>query len=703
MGAHRSPRRGVFARALVGLALVLVSLPIVASTAAGGEVSPPTLSVTFAGNNCIGRGGALTFTSPSNLANDPDWFTPGSRSFDFQNFVTVLANGTTPIGTLPVQRSQSPSGFPFFVSGSLPVPSGLSGVVTWTLRQSTNDGLGSLFSRPFSFDLTPFRCPNLAANANCLPMGGGSMTFTGQINRLSAPIDVGFDVDLSTAKTPITKIVRAVGNTAGDGTFNVTFNTPALSAGPHTFFVGSGSFDGTDFFWLPDDQNTKVIVSVPIQVPCPPDALTISPGAFNFGEVNVGASSGAAAFAVVNTGQRPATINGVSITPVGEFAIDSNACAATLAPGATCAVTVHFTPGASGPRSATLTATSTGGATASSALSGTGVTPPGLSISPTTKNFGSVPERGTSAATTFTVKNTGSQPQTITSVALNTGQPDQFALDPGTCAGAVVPGGGTCTVNAAFTPTASGARTTRLVVSSNANVSATATLRGTGQPGRLGFEPNPADYGVVAIGSTTNAVTVTITNGGGGVLGVTAVRVGGANAGEFLVMSDSCTGQQLAPAGTCTVSVAFRPLGTGTRTGSLDVDHSDGTASAVLRGVGIFQAILKFTPPVVSAGSLATVVGQSFPANTTITLQWQEAGIAAPLQVTTDGGGAFRQSFVILVGERLGPRHLEPAPDPGVLNEPRPVAALLVQAPTFRPQSVAVRGGGFNLNLVSRG
>jgi hypothetical protein len=230
-----------------------------------------------------------------------------------------------------------------------------------------------------------------------------------------------------------------------------------------------------------------------------------------------------------------------------------------------------------------------------------------------------------------------------------------------------------------------------------------ATLRGTGQPGRLGFDPNPADFGVVAVGTSSTALTVTVTNGGAVDLGITAVRIGGPNAAEFLILSDTCTNQVLASAATCTVSVSFRPTDAGTRTGSLDVDQSDGTSSGVLTGVGIFQAILKFTPPVVAAGSLATVVGQMFPANTAITLQWQEVGIHAPLQVTSDATGSFRVSFVIIVGERLGPRHLEPAPNPGVLDEPRPVAPLLVQAPTFRPQGVAIRSGGFNPTLVTRG
>jgi hypothetical protein len=179
--------------------------------------------------------------------------------------------------------------------------------------------------------------------------------------------------------------------------------------------------------------------------------------------------------------------------------------------------------------------------------------------------------------------------------------------------------------------------------------------------------------------------------------------VGGTNAGEFLVSSDTCTGQSFAPGASCGVSVLFRPGAAGSRSATLDIDDGDGTTTGALRGVGIFEAILKFTPPVVSAGSLATVVGQSFPPDTSITLQWQEPGIAPPFQVTTDATGAFKLSFVIIVGERLGPRHLEPVPNPGVLDEPRPVAPLLVQAPTFRPQGVAVHSGGFSPSLVSRG
>jgi hypothetical protein len=580
----------------------------------------------------------------------------------------------------------------------------VGGVYSWTLRQSGPSGSFDGFG---SYSQTKWTCnPTLTGNTTCLPTTGGALTLSGQVNELTPGIDVGFDVDVSQSTQPISNIIQDVGATNADGTYNVSFTTPPLSAGSHTFYVGAGSFDGP-FYWHAFDRDTNrdgsdKVVSWPITVPCP--LLSITPNSFDFGLVNVAESSGATAFNVVNMGALAAPINAITIS-TGDFVLENNGCnGITLAAGAGCAVTVHFAPGSAGPKAATLLATSSSTLSASASLVGTGVVPPGLTISPVSKNFGSVAAHSASAPTAFTVTNTGSQPQTITSVALTGAQAGEFAVDPGTCAGAVVAGGAACTVQATFNPAGAGSRTAKLVVKSDANLAVTATLRGTGQVGKLGFDPNPAEFGVVAVGSTSVAITVKVTNGGTAPLTISAVHVGGPSAAEFLVAADSCTGQTVAPAASCSVDVLFRPSDAGDRNATLDFDDEDGTATNVLHGVGIFQAILKFTPPVVSAGSLATVVGQAFPANTPITLEWQESGIHVPIHVTSDAAGGFRVSFVIIVGERLGPRHLEPAADPGVLDEPRPVAALLVQAPTFRPQGVAIRsGGGFSPTLVSRG
>ncbi|MDQ1424384.1 MAG: hypothetical protein QOD72_1882, partial [Acidimicrobiaceae bacterium] len=180
-----------------------------------------------------------------------------------------------------------------------------------------------------------------------------------------------------------------------------------------------------------------------------PPALSITPGPFDFGAVNVGAASGAVAFNVVNVGKQATPMSSIAIGggQAGDFVIESNGCSGvTLAAGLSCVVKVHFAPGAIGTRLSTLTAASANQATASANLTGTGVVgatirPPGLTINPSARNFGSVPVRGSSAPTVFTVTNTGSQPQTITSVALIGSQAGEFAVDSGTCANALVAGG----------------------------------------------------------------------------------------------------------------------------------------------------------------------------------------------------------------------------------------------------------------------
>jgi hypothetical protein len=684
---------------LVALAVVLLSVPVLAP-AVEGQVAIPFAS---SPNACLGPGAVLNF-------NTRDWYAGyGAPGFPYGTTASVLANGVTNIGSLSILAG----GGGYYAAGQVTLPANTGDVFYWTIRQGVflsppRDYTGYFLP---NYDRTKWTCdPTLTGNTTCLPPTGGNLTFSGQVNEVNSGIDVGFDVDITQSTQPISNIIQSVGVTSADGTYNVSFATPPLSVGNHTFYVGNGSFDGP-FYWHAHDRDTNrdgsdKILSWPIVVPCPSAALLITPGAFDFGSVTIGSVSGAVALNVVNVGTLAAPITGIALSggQPGDFVIESNGCnAVTLAPNASCAVALHFDPTGAGTRAATLTASSSNTASAAANLTGNGVQPPGLTISPTLKNFGSVPDRGKSDSATFTVTNTGSGTQTITSVALTGSQAAQFAADPDTCGSAAIPGGGTCTVKALFQPTGAGARTAKLVVKSDANVSATATLRGTAQPGGLALDPNPADFGVVVVGTTSTPITVKLTNSSGAASTITAVHLGGASAGEFLLSSDSCTGQTFDPGVSCSIDVLFRPADAGDRLATLDIDDNFGTTSGGLHGVGIFQAILKFTPPVVSAGSLATVVGKSFPANTVIMLQWQEAGIHVPIQVTTDAAGAFRASFMIITGERLGPRHLEPAPNPGVLDEPRPIAALLVQAPTFRPQGVAIRSGGFSPTLVSRG
>jgi len=82
-----------------------------------------------------------------------------------------------------------------------------------------------------------------------------------------------------------------------------------------------------------------------------PPAASLSPSALTFGSQGVGATSPPQTVTLSNTGGAPIAIAG--ITTAGNFA-ESNNCGSSLAPGASCAISVTFTPQQTGSTSGTL-------------------------------------------------------------------------------------------------------------------------------------------------------------------------------------------------------------------------------------------------------------------------------------------------------------------------------------------------------------
>jgi hypothetical protein len=108
--------------------------------------------------------------------------------------------------------------------------------------------------------------------------------------------------------------------------------------------------------------------------------------------------------------------------------------------------------------------------------------PTGLSISPTTQDFGAVPTGDSSPSQTFTVTNNGPNNSGTLTVDFETGNTNQFAISNDNCSGKQIDASATCTVDAALQPTTADSLTTNLVVKSDvaADGTATATLSGIG-------------------------------------------------------------------------------------------------------------------------------------------------------------------------------------------------------------------------------
>ena len=114
----------------------------------------------------------------------------------------------------------------------------------------------------------------------------------------------------------------------------------------------------------------------PISIPAPFVVIT-SPSGLNLGMQQVGTTSAAKNVKVINAGVTALTISGISVTgaDAGDFA-QSNTCPAapsTLAAGASCTISVTFTPSASGNRQATLSISEDEGAPQTVVLSGKGM------------------------------------------------------------------------------------------------------------------------------------------------------------------------------------------------------------------------------------------------------------------------------------------------------------------------------------------
>jgi len=209
-------------------------------------------------------------------------------------------------------------------------------------------------------------------------------------------------------------------------------------------------------------------------------------------------------------------------------------------------------------------------------------------------DFGTVAINTTSTKT-VSFRNDGTVDVTPTTIE-SSNAADFAVVNGGTCAvGQPVKVGASCTVQIAFTPTTNGAKDSTLTITQASDqswdgVTASAHLTGSGANGALSADPDSIDFGTISVGDTASAQSFTVTNSG--TLTTTIGTVLVSSPSEFPLAGGTCAGATLAPADTCTVSVAFKPAAGGTRSATMDVGGSGGAAvSVTLSGTG------RSTPP----------------------------------------------------------------------------------------------------------
>ncbi len=126
--------------------------------------------------------------------------------------------------------------------------------------------------------------------------------------------------------------------------------------------------------------------------------------------------------------------------------------------------------------------------------------------------------------------------------------------------------------------------------------------------------PTSLAWGIIAIGSSSQPKTATLTNTGSGTLSISSISVVGTESAEFPITANTC-GSSLGAGASCKISVEFKPSAEGTQSATLTAVDGAGTQTSALSGSG---TAVKLAPP--SLTFTSTAVGtSSTPQSATVT------------------------------------------------------------------------------------
>lgn len=300
----------------------------------------------------------------------------------------------------------------------------------------------------------------------------------------------------STKYFALTSPTLPVSVAAGQSTtLTISFTPDAATAFSATLTVSS------------DGSNPSATVSLSGSGTGP---LAISPTSEAFGSVTVG-SSKSQVVTITNNDSSSVSISQISVSGAA-FSISGISTPVALAVSKSTTFTVTFAPTASGNASGTVTITSNAtNPTVTMAVSGTGVAPGALGANPTSLPFGNV-NVGSTGTLSETITNTGSTSVIVSQVGIGgAGMSVSGITTPVT-----LNAGQSATFAVSFAPTAAGAVSNNLTVTSTAtNPTLIIPVSGTGvaaTAGQLTVLPTTLPLGSVVVGSSSTATgTLTAT------------------------------------------------------------------------------------------------------------------------------------------------------------------------------------------------
>jgi hypothetical protein len=425
---------------------------------------------------------------------------------------------------------------------------------------------------------------------------GGTGTASGAVTLSPDPlifgqVEVGSSALLSVTAVNASSTSLSITSLTITGPFAVATNscgTTALAASAdcqiQISFNPASAGPATGTLTLIDGAGTQSIQLSGSGEATPTDAL--NPTLLSFAATQVGQTSSPQTVTLTNSGGVPLTSILVSVS--NGFTV-SNQCTAQLAANSSCLLQVQFAPTAPGSQGGILTVSDIL-RTQTVTLSGTGLAPGVISVSPASLTFANQQPGVASAPQTLTVSNTGGASIANLNFAFTGAAASTYSLGTVTC-GATLAANAICAAQVIFTPSGIGqVNATLSISSSTTGVQAVSIpLDGSGtSSGGLTVSPSTVTFGVAGTSQSSAAQIVTLTNSTTTAIPSLSLAV----AGPFSLAVNTCTGS-LAPGVGCAVSVVFSPTGAGPVAGTLTIS-SPALASPItvaLTGTGFSFAL----------------------------------------------------------------------------------------------------------------
>lgn len=308
------------------------------------------------------------------------------------------------------------------------------------------------------------------------------------------------------------------------------------------------------------------------------------------------------------TGLSSTLINSPFSFKNGSFPGTGGTCTNTVSASSSCTIIITFAPTTEGYKTDTLRLSYNGGTSNKFLdLNLTGNSTPAANITIPDTNFGT-----TSVNSTKEMGVTITNSSTISPTSVIWDLPQGFSFKNGSFPGT---GGNcwasTCTVVLVFNPTSASSYSGLLTVTyddgAGTTKKATALLTGAGVPTNDLFLSSfdTVNFSSLYIGATKD-ISFTLSHGGGTTPANNISK--SITTTDYTILNDNCP-ESLKNGETCTVTVRFSPLNSGTRNGAINVLYNNGSAKTVTRlftGTGTPPALLTPSPAALSFGSLPT-------------------------------------------------------------------------------------------------